>query len=466
VGWYGSAYLLCTCAVQLIFGKIYTFYSVKWTYLSAISLFEIGSLLCGVTPNSVGLILGRAIAGLGAAGVFSGALLIISRSVPLRQRPIYMGAIGGMYGIASVAGPLMGGAFTDHLTWRWCFYINLPFGGVTVLFIILFLHLPKPKTVKQKMTIKEQILSFDLVGTVLFIPGIISLLLALQWGGTKYPWSNGRIIALFVIFVVLITGFVASQIYYKEKATVPPRIFMNRSVWSSSFFSACLGSSFFIMVYYLPFWFQGVKGTSAIESGIRNLPMILSLVIFSIISGGLVTTFGYYAPFILASVVLMSIGAGMLATLSVHSGAGEWIGYQILFGIGIGMGMQQTMVAVQASLPLDDIAVGTAIIIFSQTLGGALFICVAENVFQNKLVSNIAAAHIKGLDPIEVVSLGATQIQTVIPKQFLPTVLVAYNNAVINTFYASAAMGAVAAFGAVFVPWNSVKGKKIEMAAA
>ena len=194
--------------------------------------------------------------------------------------------------------------------------------------------------------------------------------------------------------------------------------------------------------------------------------MIMSLVLFSLVSGGLVTTFGYYAPFILASAVFMSIGAGLLSTFDVHSGTGAWIGYQIIFGLGVGIGMQQTMVAVQASLKQDDVAVGTAIIIFSQTLGGALFICVAQNVFQNKLVSNVAAAHIAGLDPQKVVQIGATQIQTLIPKQFLPVVLVAYNGAVINTFYVSAAMAAVSALGAAFVPWNSVKGKTIEMAAA
>ena len=121
VGWYASAYLLTTCAFQLIFGKLYTFYSIKWTYLSALGIFELGSLVCGVAPNSVALILGRAIAGLGSAGIFSGAILIVAHTVPLRQRPTYTGLIGGMYGLASVAGPLMGGAFTDnpHLTWRW-----------------------------------------------------------------------------------------------------------------------------------------------------------------------------------------------------------------------------------------------------------------------------------------------------------------------------------------------------------
>ena len=124
IGWYGSAYLLTTCAFQLLWGKFYTFFSIKWTFLVTIGIFELGSLVCGVAPNSTALIVGRAIAGLGSAGIFSGALIIIAYSVPLEKRPIYTGLIGGMYGIASVAGPLMGGAFTDRLTWRWCFYIK------------------------------------------------------------------------------------------------------------------------------------------------------------------------------------------------------------------------------------------------------------------------------------------------------------------------------------------------------
>lgn len=194
--------------------------------------------------------------------------------------------------------------------------------------------------------------------------------------------------------------------------------------------------------------------------------MILSLVIFSLISGGAVTTLGYYTPFIIASAAIMSIGAGMLTTWTVDASPGHWIGYQILFGIGVGLGMQQTMVAVQASLDNADVAVGTAIIIFSQTLGGALFICVAQNVFQNKLISNVAAANVAGLNAADVVKVGATQVRDLIPKQFLPVVLEAYNAALTNTFYVAVGLSALSIVGAVFMPWNSVKGKKIEMAAA
>ncbi|KAM3499052.1 hypothetical protein MY10362_007664 [Beauveria mimosiformis] len=466
IGWYGAAYLLTTCAVQLIFGKLYTYYSVKWVYLFAILLFEVGSLVCGATPTSLGLIIGRAIAGLGSAGIFSGALLIVSRSVPLRQRPVYMGLIGAVYGLASVAGPLMGGAFTDKVTWRWCFYINLPFGAVTVFFIVLFLHLPDAGSQLKNTSLKEQLLSFDLEGTFCFIPGIVSLLLALQWGGSRYPWGNGRIIGLFVVFAVLIAAFIAIQIWKKDKATVPPRIFMNRTVWACSSFVVCLGAAFFIMVYYLPIWFQSIQGSSAVNSGIKSLPLILGLVVLSIISGGFVSALGYYTPFMIASAVLMAVGAGLLSTLEIDSGRNAWIGYQCIFGFGVGLGMQQPMVAMQASLQAADVAVGTAIIIFAQTLGGALFICVAQNVFQNKLKEVIGAANIPGLTLDAVNYVGATGARKHFEGEALAVVLSAYNTAITNCFYVAVALATLSMVGAAFTPWNSVKGKKIEMAAA
>jgi MFS family permease len=250
IGWYGSAYLLTNCALQLIFGKLYTFYNIKWVYLVALALFEVGSLLCGVAPNSVALIVGRAIAGVGGAGIYSGAVVIIAKTVPLHQRPTYTGLIGSMYGIASVAGPLMGGAFTDKLTWRWCFYINLPLGAVTAFFIVFFFQAPKRVRDRAKGW-RAQLDQFDLLGTLFFIPAIVCILLALQWGGSTYAWSNARIIALFVIFAVLMTIFVVIQVWKQENATVPPRIFKNRNVWGAAWFTASMGAAFFAIVYFV-----------------------------------------------------------------------------------------------------------------------------------------------------------------------------------------------------------------------
>jgi hypothetical protein len=201
------------------------------------------------------------------------------------------------------------------------------------------------------------------------------------------------------------------------------------------------------------------------KSGIMNLPMILSQVILSIVSGAIVSTLGYYTPFMLASSVIMAIGAGMISTFQVDTGSPKWIGYQILFGTGVGVGMQQPLISVQASLKDSDVPIGTAIMMFAQLLGGALFISVAQNVFQNELIENVAAA-VPGLDTMMVVNVGATQLQTQIPSQYLPAVLVAYNRALVITFYVSVALGALSLLGSIFVPWNSVRGKKIEVGGA
>jgi len=194
--------------------------------------------------------------------------------------------------------------------------------------------------------------------------------------------------------------------------------------------------------------------------------MILGVVIISMASGSLVTMIGYYTPFMLISAVLTSIGAGLITTFQVDTGSPHWIGYQFMLGAGLGFGLQQTMVAVQACLEGPDIAIGTAIMMFTQTLGGALFIAVAQNVFQNQLVSNIAAVHMEGLKSVSVLTTGATELKNVFPEEFLPAILTAYNNALTQTFYVATATACISIIGALCIEWKSVKGKPLEIAPA
>ncbi|KAJ7021451.1 DHA14-like major facilitator [Mycena alexandri] len=462
VGWYGSAYLLTTAAFQLLFGRFYSFLSIKWVFVTAISIFELGSLLCGVAPNSTALIVGRAIAGLGSAGIFSGALIIVANTVPLGKRPMYTGLIGAMYGIASVAGPLMGGVFTDKVTWRWCLYINLPIGAVTLFVIIFFFTAPGTRS-KEAMTFSDRIQQFDPWGTLIFVPSIICLLLALQWGGSKYPWSDGRIIALFVLFGVFISIFTGIQIWKQDMATVPPRILKYRSILSGAWFAMCLGSSFFILVYFLPIWFQAIKGVSAVKSGIDNLPMILSLVISSLLAGGIISAMGYYTPFMVLSSILMGVGAGLISTFNTNTGSARWIGFQIIYGLGVGFGMQQPIIAAQTVLSLQDIPTGTSLIMFAQTLGGALFVSVGQNVFTNKLTSGLAS-NVPGVNPSIVLNAGATSLRNAVDPQYLSAVISVYNDALVTAFYVSVAMACLSLAGALVIEWKSVKGKNIEMA--
>lgn len=469
VGWYGSAYLLTTAALQLLFGKFYSYLNIKWVFLSAIGIFELGSLICGVAPNSTALIIGRAIAGAGSAGILSGALIILAYTVPLRQRPAYSGGITSMYGIASVAGPLLGGAFTDKATWRWCFYINLPIGAITVLVVLFFFQPPKGALTSGAATAnktwREILNEFDPLGTLVFMPAIVCLLLALQWGGTTYAWNSGRIIALFVVFGVLIAAFIFIQWRQQDNATVPPRVIKMRTVWSGAAFAAATGAAFFSGIYFLPLWFQAVKGSSAVNSGIMNLPMLISVVLFSLVAGVIVSVVGYYTPFMLLSTVLMSVGYGLISTFQPDTGAGVWIGYQILAGAGVGFGMQQPLMAVQAVLNDKDLPTGTAVVVFTQTLGGSLFVSVSQNVFSNKLVEYVGD-YAPGISASTVLSAGATSIQKIIPSEFLNGVTLAYNDALMQTFLVSAALAATSIVGSGFMEWRSVKGKKIDVAMA
>lgn len=235
VGWYGSSYLLTTTSLQPFFGKIYTYFDVKWTYLMALLIFELGSIICAAAKNSVMLIVGRAVAGAGAAALFSGGMTIVGFTVPLRKRPIYIALLSSMFGISSVIGPILGGVLTDRASWRWCFWINLPFGGVALLTVLIFFKNPGRKHADKNF--KQKIREIDLFGAFMLICGIVCLLLALQWGGSTYPWKNSKVWGCILGFGLIVAIFIAWQFKLGDRATIPPRIMTQRTVAASATFS-------------------------------------------------------------------------------------------------------------------------------------------------------------------------------------------------------------------------------------
>jgi len=368
---------------------------------------------------------------------------------------MYQGIFGAVFGVASIAGPLLGGVFTTRLTWRWCFWINLPIGGVAAIVMLVIL---KPPPNKNTMSLRERIISLDPLGTLVFLPGIVCIILALQWGGTTYPWSSWRIILLFVLGAVLLIIFCFVQVKSGENATVPLRIINQRSILAGIYFSLIVPGAMFVMIFFLPIWFQAIKGVSAVQSGIDTLPMILGLVVASIFAGAITGRTGYYTGQLYACSVIMTIGAGLLTTLKVYSSSSHWIGYQFLFGFGLGLGMQQAGMAAQTCLAKKDVMIGVSLMFFAQGLGGAIWLAVGQTIFNQGLVKNLK--HIANIDPSMIVRTGATQLRHIVPPQFLNDVLIAYNKAITDTFKVGVGCAAATILAAIAMEWKSVKAEK------
>ncbi|XXG95876.1 hypothetical protein Hte_002148 [Hypoxylon texense] len=459
IGWYGSAYLLTSTALQPLYGKVYRTFDVKLAFLGAVALFELGSLVSAVAPSSAAFVVGRAVAGMGSAGLFSGSIVILAYSLPLRKRPFMFGMFGCMWGIASVAGPLLGGVFTDHLTWRWCFYVNLPIGGVAMAVIFFALNIARVNN-PDHLSFWSRIGELDLVGAAILMPAIIMLLLGLQWGGAQFPWSDKRIIALFSGAGFLTLLFVALELYQQDKGMLPPRFFKDRDVLCAMLFSLFFGASFFPLIYYLSLYFQAIQGDSAVEAGMKLLPLLISVVVSSIVSGGLITATGYYNPFILAEIAMVAVGAGLITTFDLRTPFARWFGYQVVDGLGVGVGFQAGVVVVQNVVAREFVPQATSCVQFFQSLGGALFIAVAQSVFQDGLLRGLARGAPQ-LDPDVFVHSGAGQIRQVLAamrqERALDAVLEAYMGGLRQTYYFSAGAAAVAFLAALGLRWKKIE---------
>jgi EmrB/QacA subfamily drug resistance transporter len=416
VGWYGSAYFMTIGATQSAWGKVYKYFPLKPTYLIALLIFEVGSVVCGAAPTSVALIIGRAIQGIGAAGIGAGPYIIVGVAAPPKQRPMLTGILGATYGLASVIGPLLGGAFSDNLTWRWCFYINLPIGAVSAG-IIAFLFTPPKHSVPEVAPLSEKLLQMDPLGMALMMGATISFLLALQYGGIEHAWDSATVIGLLVGFVAILGVWFGTQLWQGERAMMPPRLLRFRTNAVMSAFAFIFTGGYFAAIYCLPLYFQAIGGTTPTMSGVRNLPLILSGIIATISSGILITSTGRYQPLIIAGSVVGTIGAGLLYMLEVDSTTGEWIGYQIVAGLGWGFALQIPMIAVQGMTNAKDLPSSVSILLFGQSIGGAFTVAAAQSAFLNTMVRYVVD-HSTTINPLLLIQTGATEIRHVFtPEQ-------------------------------------------------
>ncbi|KAI1377958.1 MFS general substrate transporter [Hypoxylon crocopeplum] len=387
---------MTSCALQPLGGKVYSKLNSKWAFITYLILFEVGSVICGTASSSTMLIVGRGVAGIGGSGLLNGALIILNSSVPPHRQPGLVGIMMGIGQLGIAFGPLIGGAFTEWVTWRWCFYLNLPIGAIialTVLFIRIPDHIVKPSI---REVFKHAIMDFDLPGFVLFAPAAIMLFLALQYGGNQFAWNSIEVIGLFCGAGVTFVVWLVWDWYQGDNAMVPFSMMRKRIVW----------------------------------------------MVFGITAGVLIQRIGYFTPLLLAGSALNAVGCGLLSLLTPNTPTGYWIGFQIIMGTGRGLAMAVPFLAIQNSLEKDMIPAAMSTLVFLQNFSAAVMVVFAQTILTNSLVS-LVPQNAPGVDPQLVISVGTTSgaLERVVGAAQLPGVLWAYSKSLQRIWYFAGCLG-------------------------
>ncbi|KAK0114583.1 hypothetical protein ONS95_014070 [Cadophora gregata] len=454
VGWYSAAYFISSCTMTPLTGVLYRMFNIKVIYLGFIGIYELGCLVAGTAQSSSAIIVGRAISGIGSGGLITGTTTIIASTVPLSRRAFVMGV--GMACLASgqAVGPVLGGVLTT-VSWRWCFYINLPLGGVVVIVLGIFMKLPVSRLTTTELTVLQRLRTIDIVGFFGFATGCVMLLLGLEWGGDKYPWSSATVVGLLCGGGAIFIGLLGWFIYQGDAALIPPRLSKDRKNIAIGLTAFVQSGGVFTAAYWLPIWFQAVKSASPISSGTMILPSVISQLIAGVACGAIVQKTGYYLPEVIGGNCLIIAGAALMSTMQPDTSVGRWIGYQILLGTGRGFVMQlvriflfnprpfqrcgynadpsKLVTAIQTNLPAEDASLGSAYVLFAQYFGGAIFAAATKTVFTSSMKPAVAK-FAPGLDSTLLIRSGVTELHHNVPENYLEGAILAYNQSINHVF--------------------------------
>ncbi|KAI0912697.1 putative MFS transporter [Ustulina deusta] len=461
IGWYGSAFFLCLAAFQAFWGKAYKYFPLKIVFLTCIGIFELGSLIAALSPNSTSLIVGRAIQGAGGAGVTGGCYTLLFFTTRPQHLPILVGLSSSVWSVSSVLGPVLGGFFTQYVTWRWCFWVNLPIGGTT-FFLILVLFKTPPHSRVAHTNPKEALFLFDLPGMVILIGALVALLLVLEEGGVTVPWNSSLIIGLLVGFGVLVIILVGVEWYQGERAMVVPRIMQRRSILALALFNLTAQGAGFARTYNLPIYFQAAQGVSASESGIRTLPTVLTTSIFSFLSAVALGRLGYYQAFLFVGGVFLTVGSGLIYTLEPNSSIGEYVGYQVVAAAGSGLVIQINVMVAQAFAARVDVSVTVAIVLFWQFIGGTIGVSAAQNIMNNIIISSLPTDN-PNVTPAKVLGVGANDLRQAFPNPAdLNAVVNAYVRGLKAAWIWGIALSGLAVIVSLGAEWKSVRAEDVK----